>query len=460
MTSWPYAIDGNAFLAPTAAFLELAARALARDARGPPECLPAPATASPILAVSPEFIFGPPNLRQPDDNDGGAVGTPLGGYYYADVHDEVLAPGSHAPPLPPMIFQLLVGRFVRHIGNSEKASQREPSTASFAADDASAGGGMARTSSTSSFYGEGMGSRQGSAIAGGAALRFPVGLTALHDGNLAVCSGENDLLVVTQECRLVKRLTGIGGLRFPRGLAALGGQFLAIADGGSHAIIVCDYSTGAIVKRLGNRQGNPGDRPEEFNNPAGIAVLRGGDVLAVCDQANHRVKVVEWRTGVVITMIGSGRRGKGPNDFNAPWGITYVPMHNVLCVCDQDNHRIAVVTPDGALVRHIGAAANGGKGVDDFARPRGVVGLASGNLAISDICNHRVKVVTIEGVFVRQFRRVNGPFRLCGDGSALPPSVVQADVDAPFFPLGITVLPDGDVAVGDRDNHRISVFRP
>jgi hypothetical protein len=334
-----------------------------------------------------------------------------------------------------------------------------------------------------------------------AKFRFPTGLTCLPNGLLAVCSDENRITIINQHGFVIKRHSSVGGLRFPRGLTALGGALLCIADGAHHRLIIMDYTTGRVVRELG-RLGNPGDGVDDFNCPSGTALVPGNpDVLAVCDQMNHRVKLVNWRTGRCVKIIGSGHRGAGEDEFNGPWGITSLRLHDcftdaseavrmqrfgddepinpvvAFAVCDQDNHRVKIITSTGAFIRHIGGSPRGGSGVDDFSRPRGLVALDGGILCITDICNHRIKVVNAKtGACLRVFssittgcmnRILQDTLALSGDSPIKrqqqqhPQQHGAAALPAEsLYPLGITALPGGDIAVGDRDNHRITVLRP
>jgi hypothetical protein len=306
-------------------------------------------------------------------------------------------------------------------------------------------------------------------------IRFPSGLTALHNGQLAVSCDDNRIVVITADGSFVKALR-IDALRVSRGLAAVAEDVLCVADGENHCIFFVRYpGDGRVFKTIG-RVGAAGDGPYEFNGPSGIAVLKERGLIAVCDQLNHRVKVLTFPEGVFVRHIGS--RGDGENEFRTPWGITRGFEPDTLVVCDQDNHRLKVITVDGAFVRHIGGKNGAGSGVDEFNRPRGVVALLTGDIAVTDVCNHRVKIHRCSGGHVRSIgalhprrqRSVSVP-GASGRGGNAGASPMSAAVRArtignarsfteptTIHPLGITVLGDGVLAVGDRDNHRITLM--
>jgi len=267
----------------------------------------------------------------------------------------------------------------------------------------------------------------------------PTGVTVMADGNIAVAN-DTRVLILTPNGDFVRSVASNGEVTLPRGLMALPNNGLVIADGAQHRLVIFAPGSGRIVKRIGT---GPGKGQLEFSCPSGIAVLENGD-LAVCDQRNHRVKVVTQQ-GEFVRHIGRGTRGSGRDEFNCPWGITRTQRNN-LAICDQDNNRIVLCTVTGEFLAHYGdPSCRGGPGIDQFARPRGICVLPSGDLAVTDIGNHRVKVLTERGVFVRSIERLRSP---------LFPGELT------LRPLGIAVLRDGTLAIGDWDCHRITIVRP
>jgi DNA-binding beta-propeller fold protein YncE len=114
----------------------------------------------------------------------------------------------------------------------------------------------------------------------------------------------------------------------------------------------------------------PGSGPGELLHPKGIAVDTSGN-LVVVDSGNHRVQVGPYQcptilkrpakaacdnaqphglitrdqifkqTGEVLRVFGKGP-GKGPGEFDSPWGVAVDTSDGNLIISDTNNHRIQV----------------------------------------------------------------------------------------------------------------------
>ena len=112
----------------------------------------------------------------------------------------------------------------------------------------------------------------------------------------------------------------------------------------------------------------------------------------------------------------------------------HVLVHSdgLVYVADSGNHRIAVFSQEGELVRTFGSQG-GGKG--EFEKTRNLAVSPDGHqLYVSDKCNYRVQVFTLEGQYVREF------------------GTDQLD------PRGVIVTSDGSVLVADKRHDRVAVF--
>ncbi len=83
--------------------------------------------------------------------------------------------------------------------------------------------------------------------------------------------------------------------------------------------------------------------------PHGIAVTRAGDVVVTT--GTHQVIVFGENGAGHVKKIGTP--GSGPLQFRDPAGVTITSDHHV-AVADRMNHRIQIVSLDGALVRQWG----------------------------------------------------------------------------------------------------------
>ena len=81
--------------------------------------------------------------------------------------------------------------------------------------------------------------------------------------------------------------------------------------------------------------------------PKGLAYGRGN--LYVADTENHVVRRIDIRTGIITTVLGTGRRGDGPEPdplrcaLARPHGV-FVAAAGTLYVADSEAHRIRVLT--------------------------------------------------------------------------------------------------------------------
>jgi hypothetical protein len=68
----------------------------------------------------------------------------------------------------------------------------------------------------------------------------------------------------------------------------------------------------------------------------------------VADTENHAIRQIDLRTGIIRTVLGTGRRGDGPEpdplkcSLSRPHGVL-VDDRGVLYVADSETHRIRVV---------------------------------------------------------------------------------------------------------------------
>jgi sugar lactone lactonase YvrE len=126
--------------------------------------------------------------------------------------------------------------------------------------------------------------------------------------------------------------------------------YLALREG--NTIYSVNPSTGTLHRLAGTgEQGYSGDggpaRLARLGGPKGLAYARGS--LFVADTENHAVRRVDLRTGIISTVLGTGRRGDGPEldpggcALSRPHGVL-VDAGGVLYVGDSEAHRIRMLT--------------------------------------------------------------------------------------------------------------------
>ncbi len=125
--------------------------------------------------------------------------------------------------------------------------------------------------------------------------------------------------------------------------------YLALREGNAIYRIAPKTTTIHHVAGTGE-QGYSGDggpaRAARLGGPKGLALGRGS--LYVADTENHAIRRIELETGIITTVLGTGRRGDGPEPdplrcgLSRPHGV-FVDASGTLYVGDSEAHRIRVV---------------------------------------------------------------------------------------------------------------------
>jgi sugar lactone lactonase YvrE len=129
-----------------------------------------------------------------------------------------------------------------------------------------------------------------------------------------------------------------------------GNLYLALREG--NAIYRIDVKTATIHHVAGTgEQGYTGDggpaRVAKLAGPKGLACFR--DLLYIADTESHTIRRIDLKSGIITTVLGTGRRGDGPEPdprqcaLSRPHGVL-VDDHGVLYVGDSEAHRIRVLT--------------------------------------------------------------------------------------------------------------------
>jgi sugar lactone lactonase YvrE len=219
-------------------------------------------------------------------------------------------------------------------------------------------------------------------------------------------------------------------------------------------------SNGNITRVAGTcKAGSSGDGgpalSAQLNYPEGVAADAAGN-LYIADRNNNRIRKVS-STGTITTVAGTGSAGfsgdNGPAtsaQLNYPSSVALDPFGN-LYIADQNNNRIRMVSPTGAITTVAGNGSAGYTGDNVPATssalnyPTGVAADSSGNLFIADTQNNRIREVS--GATITTVAG-NGNFTYTGNGGPATSAGLEK-------PQGVAVDSNGTLYIADTDNNWI-----
>ncbi|MEU7301936.1 NHL domain-containing thioredoxin family protein [Streptomyces sp. NPDC007206] len=253
-------------------------------------------------------------------------------------------------------------------------------------------------------------------------------------------------------------------LRFPGKALLLPSGNLLVSDTTRHQLVELAEDGETVVRRIGSgARGFADGGPENasFNEPQGLALLEDGAVV-VADTVNHALRRLDPVSGEVTTLAGTGRQwwqgsaGSGPArevDLSSPWdvalfgGKVWIAMAGVHQLWTYDPGAgtvgVAAGTTNEGLVDGPGAEAW-------FAQPSGLAATAE-RLWLADSETSALRWVDLDGHVHTAVG--TGLFDFGHRDGAAEQALFQ-------HPLGVTVLPDGSVAVADTYNHALRRYDP
>lgn len=266
-----------------------------------------------------------------------------------------------------------------------------------------------------------------------------------------------------------------GDLKFPGKAVRLPNGHFLVADSGHHSLVELAEDAETVVRRIGDGRrglvdgdGSDGDGPR-FSEPQGLALLPEGhpydfDVV-VADTVNHALRGVRLADGRVTTLAGTGRQWwqgsatEGPArevDLSSPWDVAW--FDGRVWIAMAGVHQLWSYDPAGGTVAVAAGTTNEGL-VDGpaaeawFAQPSGLAVSADGErLWVADSETSALRWVSRETKTVHSAVGT-GLFDFGHRDGAAGQALFQ-------HPLGVTVLPDGSVAVADTYNHALRRYDP
>ena len=260
-----------------------------------------------------------------------------------------------------------------------------------------------------------------------------------------------------------------GALRFPGKAVRLPHGGYLVADSGHHSLVELAEDGETVVRRIGDGERGLLDGSAEqarFSEPQGLALLPDGDVI-VADTVNHALRRVDLASGRVSTVAGTGRQWwqnsptSGPArevDLSSPWDVAW--FDGRVWIAMAGTHQLWTYDPATETVTAAAGTTNEGL-VDGpaeeawFAQPSGLAATedrlwvadaetSAIRYVSRDVSRETHTVTTVVGTGLFDFGHRDG-------------DAAQALLQ---HPLGVTVLPDGSVAVADTYNHALRRYDP
>ena len=307
------------------------------------------------------------------------------------------------------------------------------------------------------------------------------GLVIGPDGALYVCATENHaLLRLDLKTQRISTVAGVG----KKGYAGDGGPATAalcnepyevrfdtagniyFVEMRNHLVRKVDARSGIISTVAGtglagfSGDGGPATQAT-LNVPHSITL--GPGHLFIADIGNHRVRVVDLKTGIIETLSGTGKPGKTPDGaslsgtpLNGPRALE-IDGQSTLILALREGNAVYRIDLKKNILHHLagtgksGYAGDGGAALQaQLAGPKGVALGPNGDLYLADTESHTIRVI----------RKSTGIIEtLVGDGK-----VGDGPDGDPLHcrlnrPHGVYVDSQGQVYIGDSSNNKVRVWK-
>ncbi|RAM39013.1 NHL domain-containing thioredoxin family protein [Arthrobacter globiformis] len=265
-----------------------------------------------------------------------------------------------------------------------------------------------------------------------------------------------------------------------------------VTDTGHHRVLELGTDFHTVLSTYGSGEKGHADGDAgtaRFNEPQGLVLLpedvaaKTGYDVVIADSVNHRLRGLSLTDGTVTTLVGSGvqrlletgparvdedaagftgRLGVHPLDvaLSSPWDVVWSSKLNAVVIAMAGVHQIFSYEPLAGDVSIV--AGNGLEGLLDgaaheawFAQPSGLAEDADGSIWVADSETSALRKLVIDddGTVTVESAVGKGLFDFgFRDG--------QASEARLQHPLGVTVLPDGSVAIADTYNGAVRRYDP
>jgi thiol-disulfide isomerase/thioredoxin len=265
-----------------------------------------------------------------------------------------------------------------------------------------------------------------------------------------------------------------------------------VTDTGHHRLVELSTDFQTVLGTYGSGEkgyANGGAAEARFNEPQGLVLLpedvaaKAGYDVVIADSVNHRLRGLSLRDGSATTLAGNGIQrlletgparvdedgaaygaplGQDPLQvsLSSPWDVVWSSKLNAVVVAMAGVHQIFSFDPINGGVSIV--AGNGLEGLLDgpaaeawFAQSSGLAEDADGNIWVADSESSALRrlVIADDGAITVESAIGKGLFDFgFRDGPASEARLQH--------PLGVTVLPDGSVAIADTYNGAVRRYDP
>lgn len=327
---------------------------------------------------------------------------------------------------------------------------------------------------------------KGSAGLGGPAkaaqLDNPFGVVRGPDGNIWFCEYTGQRVCkVTADGKLhavagngQKGYTGDGGpalqatFNLPHEIRFDRAGDLYIVDMANHAVRKVALKTGVITTFAGSGQpGYSGDggpaKNATFKQPHSIQFDPAGD-LFICDIGNHVIRRVDMKTKRIETFAGTGKAGDTPDGsplrgtpLRGPRSLDF-DRKGDLWLCTREGNQVFRFDMKAGVIRHV--VGSGKKGFSTESQPAKQAAL-NGPKGVAVDAKGDAWIVDTESHSIRVYRTATDTLELAvGTGKKHDGPDGDPLKCGLARPHGVWVDDDGKVFIGDSENHRVRVLRP
>ena len=236
----------------------------------------------------------------------------------------------------------------------------------------------------------------------------------------------------------------------------------------NHIVRKVARDTGVISTIAGTgKSGFSGDggpaTAAQLNVPHSITLDNAGNVY-IADIGNHRVRVVDAKSGQIRTLSGTGKKEQTPDGapfanapLNGPRTLDFDGQHSLYLALREGN---AVFRLDlqAQTIHHLagtgksGYSGDGGPAKQAFlAGPKGIALGPNGDIYLCDTESHTIRVIRVATGIIET---IVGDGK-AGDGPDGEPRKCRLN-----RPHGVFVDAAGLVYIGDSSNNKVRLLRP